>query len=154
MSFLKKVSFLIFPIFFLLLSFSSCGSSKLTETPMEKFSGKWELQGRSMFEGIQIELISDKNSDDFKGKVIKTNENKYVKLFVDSGDTWVSSIRRTSNYQFELTEKKIGSELFSLYGQSTSTIYRVEFIDENTFGLSMNNANPTQSKIIYKKITN
>ncbi len=129
----------------------SCDSSKLKETPIESFIGQWELHGRQMFEGIEIS-ISKNESGQIVGKVISLNENKYVKMFVEMNDTWVSDITRSSNYKFKLTEKKIGSSLFALYGQSTSKEFSVEFIDENTIGLATGNSNPTESTIIYKRI--
>ena len=55
-------------------------------------------------------------------------------MFVDSNAIWISGIKRTSNYQFKLTEKKIAKDLFSLYGLGTSNEFKAEFIDENTIG--------------------
>ncbi len=46
-------------------------------------------------------------------------------MFVEKGDNWVSNIRRSPNYEFKLTEKKIGSTLFALYRQATSTEFDV-----------------------------
>ncbi|MCP4648560.1 MAG: hypothetical protein GY853_00585, partial [PVC group bacterium] len=86
------------------------------------------------------------------GRLIKLNENKYVKFFCDSNDVWISEIKRNSNFQFSLKEKKIGNELFSIYGLETSKEYKVEFIDENTFGLISNNEDPLKSKIKYRRI--
>ena len=130
----------------------SCDSSKLNKTPINQFEGLWKLDGRSMFDGIQISITSKENSDKLIGRVTKLNENKYIKMFVDSGDTWISGFKRISNYQFELTEKKIGSQLFSLYGQSTSTNFKAQFIDINTIGLSSNNSDPEKSKIVYRRV--
>ena len=129
----------------------SCDSSKLKETPIDTFIGHWKLHGRQMFDGMEIVIKKDE-SGQIVGKVKTLNENKYVKMFVEINDTWVSGIKRASNYKFKLTEKKIGSALFSLYGQSTSKEYSVEFIDENTFGLATGSSDPTESTIIYKRI--
>lgn len=85
------------------LLISSC--DKLNETPIENFKGTWKLEGRSMFNGIEIK-IEENSSGKLIGKVISLNDNKYVKMFVEMDDTWVTGIRRTSNYEFRLTEKK------------------------------------------------
>ena len=150
--FRSKIIFFLFLI--MLLIFGACNSPKLSETPLSQFEGIWELEGRSIFEGIQIKIYSEKKSEHIIGKITKINSNKYVEMFVDSGDTWISEISRKSNYQFELTEKKIGSQLFSLYGQSTSTNFNVQFIDKSTFGLSPNNLDPEKSTIVYKRVKN
>ena len=135
---------------FCLLIFSFSCSEKYDHVPEDQFVGVWELKGRKMFDGIQITIIKDNNK--LKGKISKLNENKYVKLFSELGDVWVSEIIRSSKYQFRLTEKKIGRELFSLYSLSSSTEFRVEFIDKNTIGLSSGSADPTESTVIYKRI--
>lgn len=135
---------------FCLLIFSFSCSEKYDHVPEDQFVGVWELKGRKMFDGIQITIIKDNNK--LKGKISKLNENKYVKLFSELDDVWVSEITRSSKYQFRLTEKKIGRELFSLYGLSSSTEFSVEFIDKNTIGLSSGSADPTESTVIYKRI--
>lgn len=128
----------------------SCDSSKLKPTSMDNFKGIWELQGRSMVNGIKIK-IDENNQGELTGKVIELNDNKYVNMFVEINDTWISSIKRSSNFEFNLTEKKIGSALFSIYGLSTTTQFKVQFIDQNTIGLS-NNGDPTSSTINYKRL--
>ena len=148
---MKPLSRFIFLVVITIFVFS-CDSSKFKETSIKQFVGVWELTGRSMFNEMQIEISQINNSDKLVGKVIKRNNNKIVTMFVDSGDTWVSSITRKSNFQFDLTEKKVGSQLFGLYGQSTSSNYKVQFIDSNSFGLSSNNSDPLTSSLIYKRI--
>ncbi|MFN8255712.1 MAG: hypothetical protein U0W24_08495 [Bacteroidales bacterium] len=128
-----------------------CETSKLNETPIENFIGNWELQGRTMFNGINIKIEKSEKGE-LIGKIIKINENKYVKMLVDSNETWVTEIKRSSNFEFKLTEKKIGSALFALYGQETTTDFNVQFKDENTFGLSTGKSDPTKSSIIYKRL--
>ena len=135
--------------FCFLIFLLSC-SQKYDHIPEEQFVGVWELKGRKMFDGIQITIVEDNNK--LKGKISKLNENKYVKLFAELDDVWVSEITRSSKYQFRLTEKKIGRELFSLYGLSSSAEFRVQFIDRNTIGLSSGGADPTESTVIYKRI--
>jgi len=130
---------------------SSCSSNKLKETPIENFVGEWVLQGRSIFEGIVVSI--EKNTEgDLSGKVISLNNNKYVRMFVENGDSWVSNISRSSNFEFKLTEKKIGSSLFALYGQSTSKGFKVQFVDENTIGLGEGSSDPLKSSITYKRV--
>ncbi|UII34346.1 hypothetical protein LVD17_11055 [Fulvivirga ulvae] len=135
---------------FCLLIFSFSCSEKYDHVPEDQFVGVWELKGRKMFDGIRITIIKDNNR--LKGKISKLNENKYVKLFSELDDVWVSEITRSSKYQFRLTEKKIGRELFSLYGLSSSVEFRVQFIDKNTIGLSSGSVDPTESTVIYKRI--
>ena len=122
----------------------------MKEIPDDKFVGIWELKGRSAFEGMQIDI--EKKDNHLSGKIFKLNDNKFVKLLVDSGGTWISEIKRSSNYEFKLTEKKIAGELFSSYGLSSSQEYRVQFIDDNTIGLAVENPDPQTSTIIYKRV--
>ena len=132
---------------------SSCDTNKLKETPIDKFVGVWELQGRAMLDGIKIKIEKDED-DELIGKVVELNDNKYVQMFLEIDSKWITGIKRTSNFEFKLTEKKIGSELFSLYGLDTSKEFNVQFIDETTFGISTGSSDPKQSEIIYKKIEN
>ncbi|MEX2336221.1 MAG: hypothetical protein WD555_03005 [Fulvivirga sp.] len=138
----------------LLMIFVACTlincSGKYERVSMDRFIGTWELHGRKMFKGIQINIAREKGK--LVGKIQNLNENKYVQMLAVVGDTWVSGISRSSNYQFRLTEKKIGAELFSLYGLDTSNELRAEFIDDNTIGLATGSADPTESSVIYKRI--
>jgi hypothetical protein len=127
--------------------FFSCSGNLI---PDDKFIGTWEMKGRGMFEGIQIRIV--KEDGKLIGKILRLNDNKFIKMFADSNDVWVSEIRRTSDFEFKLTEKKIAKDLFSLYGLSTSQEYKAEFIDDNTIGLGMDNSDPLQSSLVYKRI--
>jgi hypothetical protein len=118
--------------------------------PDDKFVGVWELKGRSMFEGMQVKI--ERKEDKFTGRLIRLNDNKFIKMFADSNDVWISEIKRSSSYQFRLTEKKIARDLFSLYGLSTSQEFKVEFIDDNTFGLGSDSADPLKSQVTYKRV--
>ena len=129
----------------------SCDTSKFKKTPIDNFVGVWELQGRPMFEGIKIR-IEKNEANEFVGKVVAINEDKYVKMFVDSAYLWVTDIKQSSNFEFRLTEKKIASELFALYGQDTKTEFKVQFIDKDIFGLDAGSSDPTKSTIIYRRI--
>jgi TATA-box binding protein (TBP) (component of TFIID and TFIIIB) len=140
---------LIFKLLIFILFISGC-SNKLKETPAENFIGLWKIEGRSMFDGIQIKI--EKKENEFIGRIYKLNDNKMVKLFVDSNDIWVSGIERRSNFEFALTEKKIAKDLFTLYGLPTSQEFKVEFFNKNTFGLAVDNSKPLNSKIRYRRI--
>ena len=138
-------------IFTLGLLVTSCDTSKLQETPIENFKGIWKLEGRAMFDGIKIQIEKNQNGD-WVGKVVALNDDKYVKMFTEPNDTWVSGISRSSNYEFKLTEKKIGSALFSLYGLGTTNEYKVQFIDANTIGLATGNSAPSEASIKYVRV--
>jgi hypothetical protein len=146
----KPQTIILKAIAIILISFLafSCDSDLLHKTPITNFTGTWKLQGRSMFNGIKIQITEKKNGD-LVGKVVELNDNKYVNLFVSVGDIWVTGISRSSNTEFVLTEKKIASSLFSLYGLDTTQDYQVKFIDTNTFGLGTGSADPRQSSIRY-----
>ena len=104
-----------------------------------------------MFNGIQIKI--EKTEDNkFKGRVVKLNNNKYVKMLVELDDLWVTEIKRSSNFQFILTKKIIGSDIFSLYGLKTTKTFNVQFINNNKVGLDVGSKDPSKSKMIYKRI--
>ena len=113
----------------------ACQGDRFSETPMEQFKGTWELRGRKSFNGIRIRIDS-KNGKKFKGRVIERNDNKMVRLFVDSNDVWVSSIERLSNFEFELTEKKVAHALFGMYDLPTKEVHTVRFVNEDRFELN------------------
>ncbi len=125
------------------LIFSSCDTESMKKVPVDQFVGNWELQGRSMLDGIRVS-INRTESGAFTGKVIKINDNKYVNFFLEPGEVLVSNIKRSSNSEFRITEKKIGSTLFSTYGLTSSKEFKVVFIDKNTIDLGSN--------VIYKRI--
>jgi hypothetical protein len=126
------------------------GCSKLVEIPDDKFIGVWQLNGREMFDGIQIKI--ERRGKKLTGKIFKLNGNKLVNMFSAIDDTWISEITRTSNTEFRLTEKKIARDLFSLYGLPTAHEFKAEFIDDNTIGLGGLNSDVQHSVIIYKRI--
>ncbi len=129
----------------------ACGNA-YEKVSDDKFIGSWELTGRGVFEGMQIKI--SRENDKLTGQIIKVNDNKYVKMFADTGDTWVSEISRKSNYEFSLTEKKIAGQLFSMYGLSTSMKYDVQFTDKNTIALAKPGSDPKKSSVFYKRIVN
>ena len=133
----------------IILIFSSC-SDELEKVSENDFIGIWEITGRKIFNGIQISIQEENGK--LKGKIVKLNDNKYVQSFVEIDDIWISEITRSSNYQFKLKEKRIGSELFALYELGTVEDFKVEFIDRNLIGLSKSNSDPLNSEIKYKRI--
>ncbi len=141
--------------FFLLTSLltcmSSCDTESMKKVSMDKFIGTWELKGRSMLEGIRIE-IKKTDSGSLIGKVVEINDNKYVRFFVEPNETWVINIKRSSNSQFRLTEKKIGSALFATYGLGTNKEFKVEFINNDTIGLGSDSKDPEKSTIQYLRV--
>jgi len=149
----KKVFFYAIIAAYFALSLFSCDTTKLKETPIDNFIGTWELQGREMFDGIKIKIHKTENGE-FIGNVLEINNDKYVKMFVDSCDIWVVGIKRSSNFEFKLIEKKIANQLFSSYGLNIENEFKVQFIDENTLGLSAGNSKSTESSIIYKRVSN
>ena len=140
----------IFGIFLTQVVFLIACNSSFERVSEDKFIGNWELVGRGTFDGIHIKIDSKK--DKLTGRITKLNDNKYVKMFAEIGDVWVSDISRKSNFEFNLTEKKLAGTLFSMYGLSTSTKYVVQFIDENTFALAKPGNDPTKSEIKYRRI--
>ncbi|MCD4724125.1 MAG: hypothetical protein K8R63_04720 [Bacteroidales bacterium] len=132
-----------------ILFFSSC-SQEFEKISDNEFVGTWELSGREMFNGIQISIQEENGK--LVGRIIKLNNNKYVQFFTDTNDIWISEITRSSNYQFKLKEKKIGKDLFALYGLGTNEEFKVEFIDKNTIGIAKSNSDPKNSEIKYKRI--
>jgi len=121
-------------ILIFVVSFSVFSCSNLKETPIENFEGDWELVGRSMFDGIKIK-IEKKESGGLSGIITEINSNKYVNMFAEVGDVWVKGIKRSSNFEFTLTEKRIGASLFGLYGLGTSDGYKITFSDKNIIEL-------------------
>ena len=142
----KKTMTLLLATLFLL----SC-SEKLKTVSEDKFIGTWEMKGTSIMDGTQIQIQKENNK--LIGRIVKLNDNKYVKLFADSNEVWISEISRNSNYEFKLIESKLGKDLFALYGQKTNQEFKVQFIDENTIGLATENSEPTTSTRIYKRVT-
>ena len=126
-----------FALIISIIIFSGCDSSKLTETPDSQFTGIWRLVDRGMFENIEIEISKEENGN-FIGVVKKLNDNKYVKMFMEVGDNLVTGIKRNSNFEFEISEKKIAAPLFSAYGQSTSTDFVATFENKNKILLGNN----------------
>lgn len=90
---------LLFKLLIFTLFISGC-SNKFSKTPEENFIGIWKIEGRSMFNGIQIKI--EKEDKEFIGRIFKLNDNKLVQLFADSNEIWVSGIERKSQKIFFL----------------------------------------------------
>lgn len=147
---MMKFKFLYFFVTLIALSSGSCDSSQFSKTPLSQFEGVWELKGRDMFEGMQIEIKLGENGK-IHSNIIKLNDNKFVRLFLSEGDQWVKEIRRISNYEFVLIEKKIAAPLFSLYGNSTLKEWNAVFKNKNCIGIS-ESKNAGSSKIEYCRV--
>lgn len=146
------MNFKLFNFFVLLftLSVASCDSSQFSKTPLDQFEGVWELKGRDMFKDMQIEIKLGKDNK-VQSKIIKLNDNKFVRLFLSEGDQWVRDIRRASNYEFVITEKRIAAPLFSQYGNSTSQVWNAVFKSKNCIGIS-ESKNAGSSKVEYCRV--
>lgn len=127
----------LFVVFFLLSLLTSCDTSKMTETSDDLFIGNWTLSDRGMFEGIEIEISKDANGN-FVGIVTALNDDKYVAMFMEEGDKFLSGVTRNSNYEFVISEKKIAAPLFSAYGQSTTQEFTATFNGNDTILLGNN----------------
>lgn len=127
--------------FFILLCLitfvSSCDSSKTTVTDEQQFEGKWKLSERGILDGIEIEIKKDSKGH-YSGIIKKLNNNKYVKMFMEEGDIFLSGIKRNSNFEFVISEKKIAAPLFSAYGQSTTEEFVSVFAGKNKVLLGRN----------------
>ena len=125
---------------------SSCDTSKMSETPDSQFLGTWVLSERGMFEGIEIEITKNKKGN-FTGLVKKLNDNKYVQMFMQEGDKFLSGIKRNSNFKFVISEKKIAAPLFSAYGQSTTTEFDAKFDGKNKILLGKNGTSGSYQRL-------
>lgn len=138
-------------IIILLLCTYSCNPSKLKEIPIDQFIGKWEIENNSIYNGIQIEFKKDKKSQIY-GSIIKLTDNKWCQIFADSSFVLYTDIKRNSNFQFSLTENRIGKEFMSLYDLPTKSEYIIEFIDTNTIAFVKGNKKAIYSDYKLKRI--
>lgn len=130
------MKYLLFVLSFIVLS-SSCDTAKLSETPDSQFIGSWKLIDHGILENIEVEISKDSKGK-LSGVVTKLNDNKYVQLFMEKGDVLISEIKRNSNYEFVISEKKIAAPLFSAYGQSTTSEFRANFDGKDNIVLGNN----------------
>lgn len=139
---MKNITILIL-LFFIA---SSCDGSKISKTPDSQFIGKWVLSGRGMFDGIEIE-IKKQSEGVYFGEVTKLNDNKYVMMFMENGDKFISSIKRKSNFEFTINEIKIAAPLFSAYGQSTTAEFKATFDGKDKIMLGNNGSSGFYTRI-------
>lgn len=147
---MKKNKLFNFVLLIIATTFMSCDSNQFSKIPIHQFEGIWELKGRDMFNDMQIE-IKFNEAGKIDSKIIKLNQNKFVQLFLAEGDEWVEAIRRNSNAEFVLTEKKIAAPLFSQYGNPTSKEWNAVFKNENCIGIS-ESKNAEMSSVKYCRV--
>ena len=117
---------------------TSCSNNKYVDD--SKFIGKWELKGREIYSGMEIEI--ERNNNSITGKIIKIPTNRYGELFLKKDDLWISEIKRSANYYFKITEFKIAHEIFSIYDLPASNNYYAFFSDDyNRIYFSKENPN-------------
>jgi len=114
-----------------LFFFTSCFKFKYVDE--NRFIGTWEVKGKSIYEGMKFKITKDDSS--LKGYIITPPKNKYA-YFIDSGDNWITSITRVSNYSFKITEKKIAQQLFSEYKLDSNSTFYAYFFGNDTISLS------------------
>lgn len=132
--------------------FLASNLSTFEETPVKKFTGTWEVQGRSMFSGVKVKIQQSERKQ-IQGHFTELNDNKYVNMFVDSGDLWIKDIQRLSNFEFRFIEKKIAAPLFAQYGLETTHEITVQFITHDTLGGAIGKKNPLETSIKYIRRT-
>lgn len=135
----------LFYIGIILYLIASCSNGNFKETEINQFIGTWELKGRDVFEGIQIKIEANEKGK-LKGRIIQLNDNKWVKQFVDTNDVFITKIERLSNFEFEVSEKKIASELFGMYDLPTKELLKMKFVSPYKIQVV------GKKKICYKRI--
>jgi S-adenosylmethionine hydrolase len=99
-----------------------------------------------MFENMEVEILKEQDGN-FISVVKKVNDDKFVNMFMEVGDKMVTGIKRKSNFEFVISEKKIAAPLFSQYGQSTLTEFVVTFENKDKILLGNNGAQGTLIRI-------
>lgn len=135
-------------LIFICVGLMSC--NKTNRIPESQFVGVWELHGRSAFEGIRVKVAEEKSG--LTGRLQTLNDHKYVQMFADTGDVWISGIERSSNFLFKLSEKKLANPLFTMYDLSGTQQFDAQFIGKDTLGLAEPGMDPLKSKIRYVRI--
>lgn len=87
-----------------------------------KIEGYWRIIKADDSSKGTVICIS-KKKDVYVGRIYKKNDNKYVKLLVDSNDVLFTSIYKLSKVQYKFVKTKIGATLLSDYGLSTEQEY-------------------------------
>jgi hypothetical protein len=132
------------------LLFTASGCTKINYVEEDQFIGVWKLSGRPYFEGIRIEITNE--SGQLKGQIVQLNDQKLINMFAENGDLWVSSIERSSNYEFNLVEMKLAAQLFSMYDIPATAFFKARFIHSDTIGLAKGSKDPLKSNIRYIRV--
>lgn len=142
---------LLLPLLVSFLLLSSCDSKKWAQTPDSQFTGTWLYEGSSIYDGVTIEIRKNEKGS-LQGRLKTLNNNKLVQLFADTNDVVIPDIARNSNFQFTITQNRIGKELFGLYDLETSDKYTAEFVHPDLIGLNRGTGNPKDAPIKLRKI--
>lgn len=146
---MKNIGTYIIYFFLGVFAIISCSQNKKF-VPEEKFIGVWQLEGREMYDGIRIAVQSENGK--IKGRIRLLNRNKVVNMFCDSNSVWISNIKRVSNFEFKVSEKRPAAELMSIYGIGATQEYKAVFIHDDTIGLSIDPSDPFKSIIRYVRV--
>lgn len=139
---------LIWSLTLCMIIFYGCNSDSFQKVSDDNFIGTWEIVGRKNFKKIQIEIKrNDKN--ELVGRVKKLNDDKLTNMFLDTNEVFIKSIIRKSNYQFELVEKKLGHDLFAIYGIDTDAKFIVVLNGDSFINFSENSED---KKVGYRRI--
>lgn len=139
----------ILSLFIIVATLMSCETSKLNKIDKDQFLGQWRLNRSGITDKIQFE-IKKKDNGELYGEIIQLNDNKYVQLFMEEGDQFVKNIKRSSNYEFTISESRIAAPLFSAYGQNTTDQFKATFDGEHKILLGKNGADGVYHKINLK----
>jgi hypothetical protein len=117
------------------------------------FLGTWELCGRDMYSDMTIKITEENNL--MTGHVVSPPTSNEGQLFIKKNDIWITSINRSTDYYFELSEKKIANKLFSMYELDTSSIFYATFSEDNDrifLHKKTPNTSNQKSDIYYKRV--
>lgn len=139
-------------LFYCILSllFLSACSAEYQKKELTDFNGTWKVVGNSTLQDIQFSIQIDGKK--VKSEIVNLNENKWVNQFSEVGDKWISSVERESNFQFKISEKRIGSGIFSLYDLPSSNTYFAQFAHQDTLCLSTSKNKVLKSQYRYIRI--
>jgi trehalose utilization protein len=125
-------------------------SCKFQYVQDREFIGRWELKGRPLLKGLRIKIM--KENEEMIGTITQLPENESIASYMKIGEVWLKGFERTSNYSFLVRETRPASELFSLYGQTSTHTYKAEFMDDQRFGISDESGNPQKSDVYYERV--
>jgi hypothetical protein len=132
----KSKLFNIFSIIIVYSFVTSCSNYNYVDD--SKFIGKWELKGREIYSGMEIE----RNNNSLTGKIIKIPTNRYGKLFLKKMICGFLKLNAPLIIILKITEFKIAHEIFSIYDLPSSNNYYAFFSDDcNKIYFSKENPN-------------